>query len=147
MSKKRILVADDESSVLEITGRMLAHLGYEAEMRSGSAEALEHFLVDPDAIDLVITDARMPGMGGVELARKIFETRPDVPVILCSGIVESGGAENQRVGGVHAMLSKPIRLRELEAAVQSVLNPKGDSGPSLDGVRNDSRRNDHERTG
>jgi CheY-like chemotaxis protein len=130
MSKKRILVADDEPSVLEITGRMLVHLGYEAEMSSRGIEALERFLAEPETIDLVITDVRMPGIDGVELARRVLEMRPDVPVIFCSGLLEPADAEKQRAGGVRAVLSKPVRLRELKAAVQSALNRKGDSGPS-----------------
>ena len=130
MVKKRILVADDEPSVLEVIGRMLTHLGYEADTRSEGAEALERFQAEPEAIDLVITDLRMPGMSGVELARKVRERRPDVPVILCSGLIELVDTEKPGSGVVFAVLSKPVRLRELKAAVQSALNPKGTSGPS-----------------
>mgnify|MGYP006301690435 CR=1 FL=1 len=121
MAKKRILVVDDEPAVLELTGRMLEHLGCEVELRTEGRKALECFLSDPVGVDLVISDLRMPGMTGDDLARKIHRIRPDMPIILCSGYDGSGDIVKAGVEGVHTILTKPFRIKELEAAINQAL--------------------------
>jgi CheY-like chemotaxis protein len=121
MAKKRILVVDDEPVVLDLAGRMLEHLGYEAELRTEGQGALERFLCDPVEIDLVISDIRMPGMTGDELARRIHRIRPDMPIIFCSGYDGSGDIVKAGVEGGHTILTKPFRIKELEAALNQAL--------------------------
>jgi DNA-binding NtrC family response regulator len=124
MSKKRVLVADDEPSVLEITGRMLAHLGYVVELCSDSRKALNCFMSESESIDLVISDISMPGMKGDELAERMLGIRPKTPIILCSGYDGSEEIAAAGAKGVYTILSKPIRLKELEAAVEGALAPQ-----------------------
>lgn len=64
---------------------MLERLGYTVTARNNSIEALATFQIQPDHFDLVITDQTMPGMTGVDLARRMLQIRPDIPIILCTG--------------------------------------------------------------
>ena len=122
MDKKRILVADDEPAVLAVSGKMIERLGHEVEMHHEGMKAFESFVADPDPIDLVIADIHMPGMTGEELARRILRIRPDMPIILCSGYDGSRDIVKAGVGGVHTILSKPFRLKELEVALDHALS-------------------------
>ena len=123
MDKKRILVADDEPAVLAVNGKMIERLGHEVEMHQEGMKAFESFMADPDRIDLVVADIRMPRMSGNALADRIHEVRPDTPVILCSGDGEFGGLGNHAPENVRSILSKPVRFKELETAVNRALEP------------------------
>jgi CheY-like chemotaxis protein len=119
---ERILFVDDEEALTELGREMLESLGYRVRTELRSTEALETFTADPRAFDLVITDVTMPHVTGVELAKKIREVRPDIPLILCTGlsehiIVEEGGEQ------VHwQVISKPYSVAALSKAVREALN-------------------------
>ncbi|MGC8494143.1 MAG: response regulator [Syntrophobacteraceae bacterium] len=82
---ERILFVDDEELLIELGKAMLEPLGYTVRTEQSSPEALEVFQADPGGFDLVITDMTMPGITGMELAAKIQDIRPDIPIILCTG--------------------------------------------------------------
>jgi len=81
----RILVVDDEVSLIELLERYLRRLGYEVEAYSGSKAALESFEGAPDRYDLVIADLGMPDMPGDALLSRMLEIRPDLRILICSG--------------------------------------------------------------
>jgi two-component system, cell cycle sensor histidine kinase and response regulator CckA len=119
MTKTRIMVVDDDPTVLSVSGQMLERLGYAVETHSRAMDALESFEKDPEGFDLVITDRTMPSMTGEELTGKILQIRPEMPVILCSGRDGDGKAGNKQT---HRVLRKPFRIRELEDAVRKTLD-------------------------
>ncbi len=71
-----------------------------------------------DTFDLVITDIIMPGMTGEELSRELLKIRPDIPIIICSGISREDKA------GIQAYLSKPLSKEVLAGVVRKVLDEK-----------------------
>ena len=79
---EKILVVDDEASILKLVKRKLEIQGYKVEAREDPADALELVRSGPDRFDLIITDMTMPKMTGDKLAREVFKIRPDMPVIL-----------------------------------------------------------------
>jgi PAS domain S-box-containing protein len=81
-----ILLVDDEDQIVRMVQETLKRLGYHVTPRTSSIEALEAFRAQPDKFDLVITDMTMPNMTGAELAPKLLDIRPDIPIILCTGI-------------------------------------------------------------
>jgi DNA-binding NtrC family response regulator len=97
-------------------------LGYTVETRASSIDALDAFRVNPGKYDLVISDITMPKLTGVNLATKIQEIRPGIPVILCSGFSTSMNAAKMKEGGVKRVLMKPVTLVELATSVRTVLN-------------------------
>ena len=102
-----ILVVDDESLVLRGTAEMLRALGHRVIEAEGGAEALTTLDREP-AIEAVVTDYKMPRMDGAELARRVREVRPDMPILLISGY--TGAADP--IDGL-PRLNKPFGLSEL----------------------------------
>ena len=118
---EHILVIDDEQPVVDITHYMLMQLGYKVTIETDSPAAWELFDRQPDAFDLVITDMAMPGMTGIELAKKILERRPDIPIILCTGFSEMINEEQAEALGIKAYLMKPVLKSRLAASVRLAL--------------------------
>ena len=122
---ERILLVDDEESVLGAMDRILSHLGYMVTAKINSLEALETFRAGPAAFDLVITDHNMPRMTGVELAGKIKEIRPDVPIVICTGYSDASiglSPEACRNMGICMLLHKPVNTAEMADSVRRVLD-------------------------
>ncbi|CAK8721660.1 histidine kinase [Candidatus Electrothrix laxa] len=118
---EHVLVIDDEQTVVDITRYMLLQLGYKVTVETDSPVAWELFAQQPDAFDLVITDMSMPKMSGIELAKKILERRPDIPIILCTGFSEMINEEKAKSLGIKAYLMKPVLKSKLAASVRQAL--------------------------
>jgi CheY-like chemotaxis protein len=121
--KERILLVDDDPSVVEITAMMLERLGTRVTAFTDAGEALKAFEADPAAFDLVITDQIMPGMSGSALAEKILAIRNDMPVILCTGHEEHILEERAKGTDIREFVTKPIARAELAAAINRALLP------------------------
>ncbi len=116
-----VMLVDDEPALVRLGTRLLVSLGYRA-VGYGSAEtALEAFLAAPEAVDLVFTDLMMPGMTGVELARKMLARRPDLKVVMASGYAGALGPEELRELGIGELVSKPFDLRTVGDAIARCL--------------------------
>ena len=85
---EHILFVDDEESIARLVQQMLSTLGYRVTAFTSSVEAFETFRAAPAEFDLVITDLAMPKLSGVDLARKLTQIRPDVKVLLSTGLRE-----------------------------------------------------------
>jgi PAS domain S-box-containing protein len=119
---ERILLVDDEESIIEALEPMLENLGYSVIARTSSVEALALFQSDATDFDLVITDQTMPGLTGTELAKKILRIRPDIPILLCSGFSETVNEEKPKAKGIRGYIMKPVLRREMAAIVRRVLD-------------------------
>ena len=122
---ERILLVDDEDDILEVGRRILGPLGYEVVVARNGVEALDAFVARADDFDLVVTDLTMPKMTGPELARKIFEIRRDIPVLLCTGHMTAATGRTAREIGICAIVMKPLGRRELAEAVRQALESHG----------------------
>ncbi len=130
-----ILVVDDEPAICTVTARILARAGYTVELAHNGAEALE--LIErkgPPA--LVLTDLGMPGMGGQELAQRVREHWPAVPVMYMSGYA-AGAAECDAVDDpLRMLIEKPFNPSELIAKVAVMLEAvREGSSKSIAGSR------------
>jgi CheY-like chemotaxis protein len=122
MGSERILFVDDEEALAEMSGDVLTELGYEVTSRMSSTEALTLLKEDPSRFDLVITDQTMPGMTGVDLAKKILVLRPDMPIIMCTGYSHTTNEESAKATGIRAFVMKPLTKREIARTVRKVLD-------------------------
>ncbi|NNF99193.1 MAG: response regulator, partial [Desulfobacteraceae bacterium] len=120
--QERILFVDDEPFQSDMTGQILRRLGYDVIAFTDSVASLRKFSLTPDAFDLVITDMTMPRMTGAELARKILEIKPDMPIILCSGLSESITRDKAEFIGIREILMKPIVMHDMAETVRRVLD-------------------------
>ena len=86
-------------------------------------DALELIKSNPDKFDLVITDMAMPVVDGLQLAEKICEINPDIPVLICSGFSgKLDKATNDMPSNIRATLDKPLQIQELIRNVRQVLD-------------------------
>jgi PAS domain S-box-containing protein len=116
---ERVLLVEDDPTVLALTLDMLTGLGYAAVTATNAAEALE--VIRSDApIDLLFTDVVMPGgISGVELARTAREMRPGLPVLLTSGFMGEGAVLET---AEFPLLDKPYETTQLAAKLRKVLD-------------------------
>ena len=124
---ERILVIDDEGTVAHLQRRMLESLGYRVSIYTDSLEGLNAFRREPERFDLVITDMTMPGMTGDRLAEQLLATRPDVPIILCTGFSERITPEKAEAIGIKGFLMKPVAKVQLAEMVRKVLDSARES--------------------
>ena len=112
MDPLKLLVVDDEASVRELLRRGLSQMGhFFVDVASNGLEATEK--IEKDLFDLVLTDLKMPEMGGIELLKAIKETRPELTVIIMTahGSIETA-VEAMKIGA-DDYITKPIDFNEL----------------------------------
>lgn len=119
---EKILIVDDEDSILKLMEKMLSRLGYQISRINSSVEALDELEAFPDRYDLVITDMAMPKIGGDVLIQRVRKITADLPIILCTGFSERMSAERAARLGANAFLLKPISKVDLSKAVREVLD-------------------------
>jgi PAS domain S-box-containing protein len=118
---QRVLYLDDEHSLVLLARRLLERLGYSVAGFSDANEALAAFEAAPDQFDLVLSDLSMPGINGLEVARRVLAIRPDIPVLLASGYVRNEDAEAARAMGVREVIWKPTTINEMGELLGRVL--------------------------
>jgi PAS domain S-box-containing protein len=112
----RVLIVEDDALLAELAAGMLAELGFEGVVTHSAKEALEQ-LAGGERPKLVFSDIVMPGgISGIELARKVRDRFPELPILLTTGYSEE-------VGGTHGfpVLQKPYELDALAASVGKLL--------------------------
>ncbi len=119
--KERILFLDDEEILVNMGTIMLERLGYTVTAYTQSIEALADFVSDPQKFDLVITDQTMPSMTGTDLARRMLQVRPDIPIILCTGYSNLVNEKSAAAMGIKAFALKPLSGKALGSLVRDVL--------------------------
>lgn len=125
---ERLLFVDDEQMLLEVHQEILERLGYNVMTVRSGIEALELFNDDPELFDLVITDHAMPGMTGIELSRKLLKIRPEIPIILCTGLSKSTISQEAKDAGISEFVMKPIIMKDLAALIRDVLKRNNKKG-------------------
>jgi PAS domain S-box-containing protein len=123
---ERILFVDDEPTIVRMAELLLRRLGYTVSARSSSIEALELFLAKPDTFDILITDMTMPNMTGIDLIRNIRRTKPDLPVILCTGFSELISDDILEYYRISQVVAKPILTKQLADAIRLSLGKPTD---------------------
>ncbi|MCF3651929.1 response regulator [Synoicihabitans lomoniglobus] len=121
----RILIADDNPDLLEITTATLEDRGHEVISVVNGAEVIEQLELQP--IDLLVTDVLMPDKEGIETILEIRRTNPILPIIAISGGGHVGPVDYltmARAAGANAALTKPVAPSKLASAIEELLgNP------------------------
>ena len=122
MGTERILLVDDEPSLVKMITQMLKRSGYEVIGKTSSTSALKTFKETPEQFDLVISDITMPEMSGDQLAQAIKQVRPETPVILCTGHSNRMDENKAKSMGIEAFITKPFQKQDIANTVQNVLD-------------------------
>ncbi|VWX48024.1 PAS domain-containing sensor histidine kinase [Novosphingobium sp. 9U] len=113
-----ILLVEDNETVGQFAEQLLEDLGYETCWAPNAHAALDLICEAPGRFDLVFSDVVMPGMSGIDLARRLREGHPNIPVVLASGYSDILAAE-----GTHGfpLLHKPYSVDTLSSAISKAL--------------------------
>jgi len=120
---EEILFVDDESALVDYGREMLEYLGYRVTTASSGGEGLELFRARPESFSLVITDQNMPGLTGTTLAREVHRLKPELPIILMTGL-DTPKVRRDNLG-IARYLVKPIPLDEMARAIREELDGRG----------------------
>ncbi len=118
-SGKKVLVVDDEEIVRDSCWRVLTDAGYTVRTVSNGRDALR--ACRSEAIDVVLTDVRMPDMDGIQVARTIRQEFPEVRVLIITGYPSRKSAEQAEKLGIFDYLEKPLVPSRLNAATAAAL--------------------------
>ena len=121
---ERLILIDDEASLLAIMETVLVNLGYQVAVFTNSLEALAALTANPGDFDLVITDYFMPNATGLEVAKRIKQAGIDIPVILISGYLSKEVEKAAREMGISALISKPVNTYHLAQTLRDSLYPQ-----------------------
>jgi signal transduction histidine kinase/CheY-like chemotaxis protein len=121
-SGQHVLLVDDESSIVRVTSRMLERLGYRVSAFESAPRAIEALEASPDDYQVVVSDLTMPEMTGFDLAERIRQIRPGIPILLTSGHPEL--TDDPRVALVDEVLTKPYPTSTLARAVHRLVFPE-----------------------
>jgi CheY-like chemotaxis protein len=116
---RKILLVDDEPELLASWERILRPFGYACLTASTGSEAMA--VIDREAPDLIVSDLRLPGIGGLAVARYARARHPGISVLLVSADDSDGAREAAREIGVGAFLAKPFANATFRQAVERLL--------------------------
>jgi PAS domain S-box-containing protein len=117
---RHILVVDDEDAVLDVVRRFLEIAGHRVTCAATNNDALT-FLSNGWPVDLVILDLMMPREEGANMFQVLRERHPQLPVLLCTGLLDADPAREVLESGSVHIIRKPFRMNELWYAVNQAL--------------------------
>lgn len=120
MSHPRILVVDDEAVIRQAVKRILEQENYEVVTATSGHTALEK--VQNEDFTVVISDLKMPGMGGMEVLKSIKILQPNVPVIIITGYATVETAVDAIKNGAFDYLPKPFNPQQVRQLVEKAID-------------------------
>lgn len=122
MNSAKILVVDDDLSLLDLLVDTLTTIGYQAVGARGGAEALERLKVQ--SFDLLISDIKMADVDGLSLLKSVRSLYPNLPVLFISGAESPEIIGRARADG---FLAKPFRISHIEELIENTLHGRRES--------------------
>jgi len=116
-SSKQILVVDDEKLITDVLSNILIEQGYMCQTTIDPFAALDMIKAEPYA--LVLCDIRMPKLNGIELMKKVKETKPDIDFIMVTAVGTADMAIKAIRMGAHDYITKPFDAEEIIASVNN----------------------------
>jgi DNA-binding NtrC family response regulator len=120
--KKSIMIVDDEPDICTILKNSLDGNGFAVSTFTNPALALEHFKLEPERYDAVISDVRMPQMSGFELAREIRSLNPKTKIVVMTAF-EINKSEFEKVlpsSSIDEFLTKPVSAAAMRQTVEKL---------------------------
>ena len=120
-----VMVVDDEEELAHLFMELLKGSGYNTVAFTDPLLALEHFRSDPEQYSFILSDLRMPGMNGIELAKRIRDYNSRVKILLITAFYDIENQNNDadlKEANISNVLKKPIKLTELRTQVNLLCN-------------------------
>jgi two-component system cell cycle response regulator CpdR len=117
----KILVVEDDDSVRALAARALERLGHAVDIASDGAIGLSRVVEMDASYDLVLSDIRMPEMDGIEMARTISRSYPQLKIMFFTGYADQRERAEELDGIVVDVMQKPFALAELRDRVERAL--------------------------
>ena len=117
---QHVVVVDDDPAMLLMVDRLLQNAGYRVSTYERPLEALDAILATPGDVDLVVSDHNMPGMTGLDLAERLAQRLPGLPVLISSGYLTDEMRLAASRLGVRGLMQKEYSLEQLAARVGEV---------------------------
>jgi DNA-binding response OmpR family regulator len=114
-------VAEDDAAVRSFVCTVLEQAGFAVEAAADGRAAGDLFVADPSRFDLVLTDVNKPHATGVELAARVREIRPEMPVLFMSAFTGGAGLVPEPLPPHEALVEKPFTVAMLLEAVRALL--------------------------
>ena len=129
IQKKKVLIVDDQESVLLIEGRLAKFAGYEPVTALDGEEALQ--IARTEAVHLILLDMMMPGMSGFEVLQelKADPKTKDIPVIVITALDKVHDSALKQLPGAAHILTKPVPARILQETLKKFLGPPTEFSP------------------
>ena len=121
-TRGRILIVDDEDQMRNLLVKVLEKSGYQVAASAEGAQALA--MLEREPADLVVTDVRMPGMGGMEALRAIKELNPDIVVIIMTAFGSIDQAVQAVKDGAYDYINKPFKIEEMLLTIDKALEER-----------------------
>jgi DNA-binding NtrC family response regulator len=121
-TRGRILIVDDEEQMRDLLVKVLEKGGYQVAVSAEGAQALA--MLEREPADLVVTDVRMPGMGGMEALRAIKELNPDIVVIIMTAFGSIDQAVQAVKDGAYDYINKPFKIEEMLLTIDKALEER-----------------------
>jgi len=119
---ERILIVDDEEQMRELLTKVLENNGYQVTAAGDGTQALA--LLEKEPVDLVVTDVRMPGLGGMEALKAIKELNPDIVVIIMTAFGSIDQAVQAVKEGAYDYINKPFKIDEMLLTIRKALDER-----------------------
>lgn len=126
MKGTHILVMEDDPTISAALDMILTEAGYDIDVAETGEAALELF--EQKQFDLIIADLKLPGINGMEVIRQVKEKKPEMEVIVITGVGTQPIAEEALELGAHDFLPKPFTDDQIKTAINEALK-QHDAGP------------------
>jgi len=129
-AKTAVLIVEDSPELQRYLRTLLELDSYQTEVASNGEEAVQWVREGHDPA-VVLLDMQMPGMDGLQTLARLRELRPDLKIIMCSGVDDPEKIGQAIALGAHAYLIKPVQHLYLSAAVERCLAGEADADPAV----------------
>jgi two-component system, cell cycle sensor histidine kinase and response regulator CckA len=120
--KETILVIDDNQAVRQFAEHVISGFGYKVLTADSGEEALSLYKADAGAIDLLVLDLDMPGMGGTKCLEELIRIDPGVKVVVASGLSPDGKVRKILESGTGTFIGKPFQVSQIIPKIRDVLD-------------------------
>ena len=118
--EKKILIVDDNPHMCNLLADILEIFNYQGIKAKDGEEAL--VFLKKDNYDMVITDLRMPNLGGMDLLKTIKDENPSLPVVIITAFGKSDTQQDVMAAKADGYLAKPFKVDEIENLLKKLLN-------------------------